>query len=816
MVKICLCFGGPSEERNISAGSLKPWVTWLAVEPEVELSVLFFDRTERAWVLPRAYHYAGTCEDFEGQLAPDTLLTEEALDRHLLDQDVVVPLIHGAFGEDGRLQQRLETLGVAYVFSPPSALADSFDKARCYERLAAAGLPAPEHFRFDAAAWSREPEALFARARRWARGEGDLLCAVKPNRGGSSIGVRLVPDDRVAFERAVRGALELDDEVLVEAMLGGIEVSIVVLENEDGPLALLPTEVEPGAALYDTRAKYLHGSGARLHTPLRDLGAAERLRAAALEAWQALGLRDMARIDGFYEPGDGDREPRVVLTDVNGISGMGFSSFGFLQTALAGLGHGELVGHLVRRAAARAGVPVALRAGSARPHRERVHVLFGGPTSERQVSRQSGIFVGLVLASAGYDLRFVFMDRSARFTEVGLFVALHHDVHEIQALIDDPERRMAVELAARPLGRALGTEGGVARHLRVGPTTELAPAVEHADFVFLALHGGPGEDGTLQTALEALGRPYNGPGPECSRLCADKVEAARALGRASLAGVDVPRQRLVERQELLQWVREPAWGARFRSLSRELGAGRVVVKPARDGCSTGVKVLSDGDDLATFVHALVEMRASLPAGAFGPGSRPLALPEPPPERWLFEEALVDPEAAPLPEGDWNARSLERWLAERRYLELTCAVCEPPGRRLVAATPSLTIARAAELSLEEKFQQGFGTNLELDALLGEVRVHSLRERFAAIGQALGVRGYSRIDAFYDQREDRLVFLELNSLCALTEATVYYSQLLGSFGAAPAEALEWILHAGLAARAERAGASSLDAPSPTAER
>jgi D-alanine-D-alanine ligase len=799
VTKICLCFGGPSEERNISAGSLKPWVTWLQAEDGVELTVLFFDRRRRAWVLPECYHYTNTCEDFESQLDPDALLDPGALDRLFKRQDVVVPLIHGAFGEDGGLQRQLERLGVAYVFSGPAALEQSFDKEVCYGVLRAAGLPVPAHFSFGASEWARDPEGLFRRARALGRAGPGPLCAVKPNRGGSSIGVSLVDDEVRAFVGAVDLALSLDERVLIEEVLDGTEFSLIVLDTDQGPQPLLPTEVEHGARLYDTRTKYLHGAGARLHTPLREVARIETLREAALLAWSALGLRDMARIDGFY-----DSAGRTTITDVNGISGMGFSSFGFLQTALAGLGHAELIHALIERAARRAGlVPQARRPRRAADTR-RVHVLFGGPTSERQVSRQSGIFVGLCLASLGHDVRFHFMDRACRFTEVGLFYALHHDVEEIQALIDAPARRAEIErcVAAAALPRAPGARGRRgADPLLVGPTTDLPTAVERAEFVFLALHGGPGEDGTLQAALEALGKAYNGPGPECSRLCADKVETVTRLAALELPGVSVPRQRLVLSDELLDWTRRPAWRAHFEALQRGLGSARVVVKPARDGCSTGVKLLADEHELQTFVRAVVEMRPQLAAGTFGRGSRALVMPEPPPRRWLFEEALVEDSGVPLPDGDWNAENLTGWLSARRFLELTCAVSELPEGDLRAATPSLTVARADELSLEEKFQQGVGTNLELGAFLGELPLRSIRERFAAIARALGVRGYARIDGFYDQRADVLYLLEVNTLCALTEATVYYSQLLNDFGASPPQALEWILRAGLRAQAAR---------------
>lgn len=800
MTKICLCFGGPSDERNISAGSLKPWVTWLQADDSVELVVLFFDRDERAWILPENYYYANTCEDFEGLLDQQTLVEGPALDEVLRRQDLVVPLIHGSLGEDGRLQERLEHLGVAYVFSGPRALALTFDKRATYERLSSQGFEVPPHFGFDRAEWAREPAALFERARSLAGSDrdatapgGDLLCAVKPNRGGSSIGVTLVADDYDAFVEAVELALEQDADVLVEALLRGTEFSVIVLETESGPVALAPTEVETNAVLYDTRSKYLHGSGARLHTPLRAASSHASLRDAARSAWEATGLRDMARIDGFLGA-DGD----VTITDINGISGMGFSSFGFLQTSLAGLEHAQLIHFLLERAARRAGLVLPGTSNSAEPKR-RVHVLFGGPTSERQVSRQSGIFVGLGLAARGYDVRFVFMDHACRFTEVGLFYALHHDVEEIASLVNAPVRRRAIAEVGADLARELEVESGevrerIARNLAVGPTVDLASAVEDADFVFLALHGGPGEDGTVQAALESLGKPYNGCGPETSRLCSDKVQALARLSAAGLKGVATPRQREIDANELLEWIREPAWGARFGELQRRLDSDLIILKPACDGCSTGVKLLATSDELRRFVHAIVEMRSSLAEGELGPGSRPLQLPEPPPERWVFEQALVDTGGPDLPQGDWNAHNLRDWYTAKGFVELTCAVCEVPGRGLVAATPSLTIAKAAELSLEEKFQQGVGTNLELDAFASDVLVHTIRQRIVAIAKAVGVTGYARLDCFYERRSDRLYLLEINTLCALTEATVFYSQMLSSFGAPPPEALDWIVRAG----------------------
>lgn len=802
-MKICLCFGGPSDERNISAGSLKPWVSWLGGASEVQLEVVYFDRRRQGWRLPERYRYTNTCEDFESQLGPDELLSEEALDALLGQQDVVVPLIHGEFGEDGELQTRLEELGVAYVFSGPAALALTMDKQACYGALAAAGLPIPRHLSISRSEWQAEPEASLERARSLiGPGEGDHLClAVKPLRGGSSLGVTLSSAAPDSLSVAIERALEHDDVVLFEALLEGTEFSIIVLETDGGPVALAPTEVEKQGRLYDTRSKYLHGEGARLHTPMRDGAVLSQLRAAALAAWGATGLRDMARVDGFLQP-DG----QVVVTDVNGISGMGFSSFGFLQTSMCGISHADLIEHLLARAATRAGQEQLPRLLCERDPARRVHVIFGGPTSERQVSRQSGIFVGLSLLSRGYDVRFILMDLGCRFTEVGLFHALHHDVEEIQALVESPARRREIEQQAELIGAELGLpQGERIRHLHVGPTTELERAVAAADFVFLGLHGGPGEDGRLQGALEALGKPYNGCGPHASHLCSDKELAVLRVESAALPGVSTPRQRVIRLVELSDWLREGAWEERFRELCAQLGSSQVIFKPAADGCSTGVKLLSEPEQLAAMAHAIVTLCPELPAGALGAGSRPLKLPVPPPERWVFERALVDEEAPPLPAGDLNAENLSSWLETRRFLEITCAlITHPDTGQLRAAIPSLTVAASGELSLEEKFQQGMGTNLELDAFLGSAQVDSIRARVEAIAHELGIEGYARIDCFLDQETDCLYLLEPNTLCGLTEATVFYSQASSTFELSPPEALEWLVRAGQ----QRAAAQALE--------
>ena len=153
----------------------------------------------------------------------------------------------------------------------------------------------------------------------------------------------------------------------------------------------------------------------------------------------------------------------------------------------------------------------------------------------------------------------------------------------------------------------------------------------------------------------------------------------------------------------------------------------------------------------------------------------IAMPVPAPKRWLVERAFVDPEPVPLPVGDLNLESLRPWFDAKRFVELTAAVLDRPGRGLVAAVPSVTVA-ADELTLQQKFQQGVGTNLALDLFVDRDLSESVRHRIEQLARAFGVEGYGRLDAFWDRIEDVVYLLEINSLCGLTEATVFYSQWL----------------------------------------
>ena len=228
-----------------------------------------------------------------------------AHDVRALSADIFLSMLHGEFGEDGGVQQTLETMGAAYAGSGPEASALAFDKHAAKRRFLDAGIPTPAAVRFQAGDPAASAEELAARCRRGGVG-GPWV--VKPNARGSSVGVSIVRE-ATDLPGALAGALAVDEAALAEAYVAGREFTVGVWGGEGREEALKAIELIPDGEFYDYNAKYRsERTRYRGRTPL-DTETADRLRALALMVFAALGLRDLARIDMIL---DADNRPWVL------------------------------------------------------------------------------------------------------------------------------------------------------------------------------------------------------------------------------------------------------------------------------------------------------------------------------------------------------------------------------------------------------------------------------------------------------------------------------------------------------------------------
>jgi D-alanine-D-alanine ligase len=261
--------------------------------------------------------------------------------RTLDNVDVVFPVLHGAYGEDGTIQGLLEMAGVPYVGAGVFASAAGMDKEFTKKLLAAEGLPVGEY------AVLRRGESLSLDDRERL----GLPVFVKPSRAGSSTGISKVTD-WADLDSAVAFAREIDPKVLVEAAVVGREVECGVLEGENWgpPEASLPAEIRVvrGHDWYDFEAKYLDDACEYdLPAQLPD-DVTEKLRAMACKAFTAIDGAGLSRVDFFVRP-DGE----LVVNEVNTMPGFTPISMFPRMWAATGIEYPDLLARLIRVAIAR-------------------------------------------------------------------------------------------------------------------------------------------------------------------------------------------------------------------------------------------------------------------------------------------------------------------------------------------------------------------------------------------------------------------------------------------------------------------------------
>lgn len=272
-------------------------------------------------------------------------VTDGSGERSLGDVDVVFPILHGRFGEDGTIQGLLELVGLPYVGNGVLASAAGMDKHYTKTILEDAGIAVAPWVTLPHSGWDRDRELWERRVR--ALG---LPAFVKPARAGSSVGVSKV-SDWSELDAALDVAFAEDRTVLVEAAMSGREIECGVLESRDGgaPRVSVAGEVVvTGRDFYDFEAKYLDAPGVDLVCPA-DLGDGERfeLERVAARAFEAIGGEGLARVDVFLT------DEGFVVNEVNTMPG--FTPISMFPTCWlnSGLSYPELIAELIETGHAR-------------------------------------------------------------------------------------------------------------------------------------------------------------------------------------------------------------------------------------------------------------------------------------------------------------------------------------------------------------------------------------------------------------------------------------------------------------------------------
>ena len=765
-MKIGLICGGPSLERGISLNSARSVLDHLGSD-NIEIVPFYLDTKKNAYRISNAQLYSNTPSDFDFKLKQTSKpLSEKQFVEALKETDVVFPAMHGPYGEDGGIQQFLEKHDIPFVGSSSKSCKQVFDKFSGNEFVRNHGF-----FTLPSALLKIYGKDHLTVARNFFETHKIKRAIVKPATGGSSIGVFSVSTPEEAVEKAALiFGKRMDTRVVIEQFAEGKEFTVIILQNHFGlPVALPPTEIETDYSehqIFDFRKKYLPTRHVTYHSPPRfDQAVIERIEAQAEQLFSLFAMRDFARFDGWVLPNG-----EIWFCDFNVISGMEQNSFLFQQASRVGLTHRDALFYILENALRRENLTLpSLEVGSSRK-RKPVSVLFGGPTSERQVSLMSGTNVWLKLRNSKvYEPHPYLLDTDGTVWKLPYHLTLNHTVEEIvencknyskaKKLLEAYEGRvrLRLNLPVKSSEEFFEPEGMTFEEL-----------LDETSFLFNALHGGDGEDGTLQEKLAKRNISFNGPEAETSRLCMDKWKTAQRIRELTMEGVDAMVGVSEETSELLA-LHKGAIEAFWKNTKRTLSARSLVVKPRADGCSTGVAHLYSVSDLNAYLDLLREKASHAPQGTFKNQKDIIEMPPETPQDLLFER-FVETDTLRVKN---NALKHTRVSG---FVEITTGVIEQ--EKLHAFNPSITIAEGEVLSVEEKFQGGTGVNLTPPppSVIKPAIVQKIRERIETLAEKLGITGYSRIDAFAHIRTGELLVIEVNTLPGLTPSTVLYHQAL----------------------------------------
>lgn len=789
-LRVALLCGGPSLEKGVSLNSARSICDHLH-SPEIEVLPIYFDHQKKPFQISRSQLYCNTPSDFNFKLHSTAKpLSATAFQKFLKQTDIVFPAMHGTFGEDGQIQKLLSKSKVPFVGAPEIACKRAFDKYSANEFISANGfhtLPSTvlkSHLKDH-----QEVLTKFFQEHKITR------AIVKPATGGSSISVFSVSSVAEALEKShLIFSKRIDTRVVVEPFCEGTEFTVIILQNRFGlPVAVMPSEIEMNYQdhqIFDYRRKYLSNNQVRYHCPPRFADSIiEKIQVQAEQLFALLGMQDFARFDGWLT-----KDGQLWFSDFNPISGMEQNSFLFMQSARIGMSHRDTLLYILRNACRRHNISFPEIAPQTTKNQKPINVLFGGDTAERQVSIMSGTNVWLKLRnSQKYSPQPYLLDQDHNVWHLPYALTLNHTVEEITetCLTAQQDEARLHRLIERVQNKLSLNHRDFSEPWFNPQKMSLDEFINSSKYVFIGLHGGIGENGTLQQKLEKAQIPFNGSSSIGSKLCMNKYDTGQQLKDLESAGIYSAEKQIAKIADFQQFATTD-FRKYWKGLTTELRCQSIIVKPIDDGCSAGIARLFGPKDLQVYLQHAQENLPLIPEGALKDQHGIIEMPSTPMTQVMFEQFIVTD----------NVRVVDgkiKWEVKTNWIEVTIGLVAVNGQ-LKALNPSMTIAGGNVLSLEEKFQGGTGVNITPPPapFVKPKAIKNARMRMEKVANTLGVENYARIDAFMHTSTGELLVIEANSTPGLTPSTVIYHQALAETPALyPTDFLEHIVDESIAA-------------------
>jgi D-alanine--D-alanine ligase len=765
--KLAIIFGGPSLERGISINSARSVADNLQSE-NLEIIYIYVDLKVNFYNISASQLYSNTPADFDFKLLHDNKpLNEEALIKLLQQTDMVFPVVHGKYGEDGSLQKLLEDNNIPFIGSSSKTCKQMFNKTAAMASLGDLGYNRIHSVTID---YENHDHKLVIDD---FFGKYNLSRAVlKPEQSGSSIGVYSVNNSQEALDKlAAIYQLTKCNNIILEEFCCGKEFTTVVIEHNQKAIAFVPSEINisyEDGKIFDYRSKYLPTKNISYSCPPNfDDSLIKEIQKQAEDIFIKFGMRDFARLDGWVLD-DG----RIIFSDLNPISGMEQNSFMFQQAAKLGMSHSKILEHILSNACNHYNKPINL---DTIDHgiKKMVHVIFGGSTAERQVSVMSGTNVWLKLQKSKlFEPILYFLDKHGDVWELPYSYALSHTVEEI---LDNCLNSYAITAKIMLFSREIRSRLGLNHeHLEKSPVkmtldSFLTMTKNQNAFLFLGLNGGEGENGILQHKLNNIGISYNGSDDYSSALCMDKHRTGIEIEKMNDNSITSSPKKII-RLSLINILTNDELKQHWDDWAKELNAQHFIIKPKSDGCSAGVVKIDNPAELKKYAYFSSNNFDHIPNNSLIGQNSIVELANDPDTDYILEPfietdkiTVVDKELKHIVNSGWT--------------ELTVGVVEKNGI-YHAFNPSITVAENSVLTVEEKFQGGTGINITPPPanIISKAILELIKSSIEKVAACLKISNYARIDIFAHTTTGKIIVIEANSLPALTPSTVIFQQAL----------------------------------------
>lgn len=757
---ISIFFGGCVEERGISINSARAAFDILKTFAS-NIKLFYIDQDFKIYEVFEKHIYSNTPDDFCFLINP----IENFWDNFY--SDFVIPLIHGKFGEDGEIQKILENKNIPFMFSSSKSCKKMFFKDNFCNTLWNNGFKNWDSFVFkrnnnyelikinnsnNIHIINQDIEYFLKNndneIREIDRNELHNILyymhnkhneiILKPNDSGSSFYVFISK----TYEESINIINKYSKiDFIIEERHIGKEFSIAVVDH----IAYIPIEISNNNKIFDYRSKYFPCDDVSLLNPPNfSIATIKTIRKNCEDIFNIFEAKDMIRIDGWIlDNGD------IIYTEANPISSIEFN--GVLFQSISKKPH-EIFLEILNKNLKQISKKIFI---SVKKDKISLPILFGGNSSEKEVSLLSGSNVCIKLNNSNkYEPIPCLLYENYIYILPYHFIFKHcikdiiHNIQNIEIYNEILDINQSIE--------KITFEEFLNRHKTI----------------FLALHGGDGENGNIQSILSKKNIKYNGSNEKISKLCINKFNTINIIEKSIKEIKKIPRLLINIEQDIDITIEI------IKKFINDNNLFNIILKPNEDGSSTGIIKTNNINDIYTYIQSMINNKKYVIIN-----DKYISLPN---RQNLILEQYIVTDKIKVEFLNNSSKILHNKIDN--WIELTVGTLN-----FEIFAPSLSISSGDILTAEEKFQEGTGINITPPPsfIISNDQNKYIKDIILKICKLIDINTYCRIDLFFNRISNEIIIIEINTLPALSFATVIFQQALHA-GYKPEKFIENIIN------------------------